>query len=54
MEYTHVKTIEYPGAAGSCGFVIRVHRPVISEEERAKRMKAIYKAAENLLKKAAT
>lgn len=48
MEYKHVKTIEAPG------YVIRVHSPIISEEERARRMKAIYKAAENLLKKAAT
>jgi hypothetical protein len=47
MEYTHKKTIESPG------FVVRVYSPVISEEERARRMKAIYKAAENLLKKAA-
>ena len=48
MEYKHVKTIEAPG------YVIRVHSPIISEEERDRRMKAIYKAAENLLKKAAT
>lgn len=47
MEYTHKKTIESPG------FVIRVYSPVISEEERAKRMKAISKAAEKLLKTAA-
>ena len=45
MEYTLKKTIE-----GS-GFIIRVHSPVIDEEERIKRMKAIHKAAENLLKK---
>lgn len=48
MDYKHTKTIESPG------YVIRVHSPVISEEERARRMKAIYKAAENLLKKAAS
>lgn len=52
VEYTHKKTIEIPGGAGTAGFVIRVYSPVISEEERARRMKAIYKAAENLLKKA--
>jgi hypothetical protein len=45
MEYTLKKTIESPG------FIIRVHSPVISAEEHTKRMKAIHKAAENLLKK---
>lgn len=45
MEYTHVKTIE------DGNFIIRVHSPVISPEERTKRMKAIHKAAENLMKK---
>ncbi len=45
MEYTLKKTIESPG------FIIRVHSPVISEEERRRRMKAIYKSAEKLLKK---
>ena len=45
MEYTHRKTIESPD------FIIRVHSPVITEEERNKRMKAIRKATENLLKK---
>ena len=45
MEYTLKKTIESPG------FIIRVHSPVISAEEHARRMKAIHKAAENLLKK---
>jgi hypothetical protein len=44
MEYTHTRTIESPG------FVIRVFSPVISPEERARRMKAIHKAAENLMK----
>lgn len=28
--------------------IIRIHRPVLTEEERAKRMKAIEKAAINL------
>ena len=45
MEYTQKTTIESPG------FIIRVFSPVISPEERAKRMKAIHKAAENLMKK---
>lgn len=45
MEYRLTKTIESPG------FIIRVHSPVISEEERKRRMKAIHKAAENLLRK---
>ena len=45
MEYTHKKTIE------DQGFIIRVHCPIISPEERAKRMQAIHKAAENLMKK---
>ena len=30
--------------------VVRVFSPIITEEERAKRMKAIHKAAEKLLK----
>ena len=47
MEYEHKKTIESPG------YVVRIYSPVLSAEERAKRMKAIHKAAENLLKKAA-
>lgn len=45
MEYKLNKTIE------STGFIIRVHSPVISADERKTRMKAIHKAAENLLKK---
>lgn len=45
MEYELKKTIESPG------FIIRVHSPVISTEERKTRMKAIRKAAEKLLKK---
>lgn len=48
MEYTLKKTIESPG------FSIRVYSPVITEEERKTRMKAIKKAAENLLKKVHT
>lgn len=30
--------------------VVRVYRPIITEEERNRRMKAIYKSAEALLK----
>lgn len=48
MEYIHTKTIESPG------FIIRVHSPVISSEERTKRMKSIHKATENLLRKVIT
>lgn len=43
MEYTHKKTIETPD------FIIRVHSPVISLEERNRRMKAIHRASEKLL-----
>ena len=45
MEYTLKKTIESPG------FIIRVYSPIISDDERKRRMKAIRKAAEDLLKK---
>lgn len=31
-------------------FIVRVHRPDITEEERERRMRQIYKAAENVLK----
>lgn len=31
-------------------FIVRVHRPDISTEEHNRRMKQIYKAAENVLK----
>ena len=48
MEYRLNKTIESPG------FIIRVHSPVISEDEHNRRMKAIHKAAENLLRKVKT
>ena len=43
MEYKLKKTIETPD------FIVRVHSPVISDEERNKRMKSIRKAAERLL-----
>ena len=45
MEYKLTKTIE------SANFIIRVHSPVIDSEERKKRMKAIHKATEDLMKK---
>ena len=48
MEYKLTKTIE------GDGFTVRVHSPIITPEERDKRMKAIRKAAENLLKKVVT
>ena len=32
------------------GAIIRVYRPILTEEERAKRMKAIHDAAANLLR----
>lgn len=46
MEYTLKQTIESPG------FIVRIHIPNISKEERSRRMKAIHKAAEALLKEA--
>ena len=45
MEYELKKTIECPD------FIIRVHSPLISEEERKRRMKAIQKATEDLMRK---
>ncbi len=44
--YTLIKTIESPQA------VIRVFSPVLTAEERAKRMKQIHNAAARLLKSA--
>ena len=44
MEYIQKKTIK------CADYIIRVHSPVISQEEKNKRMKAISKAAERLLK----
>lgn len=43
-EYIHTKTIKSGNAT------IRVFSPALTEEERAKRMKAIYNAAAALLK----
>ena len=34
------------------GCVARIYRPILTTEERAKRMKAIHKAAEKVLKEA--
>ena len=45
-EYIHTKTIESPG------FTVRVFQPVLTEDERKRRMKAIHKAAANLIKAA--
>lgn len=45
MEYTLKKTIKEDG------FIIRVYSPILTPDERKRRMKAIHKAAENLLKK---
>ena len=42
-EYIHTKTIESPG------FIVRVFQPVLTEEERAKRMKRIEEAAAKLI-----
>ncbi len=44
MEYVHTKTIKSNGAT------IRVFSPVLTEEERERRMKAIHNAAAALLK----
>lgn len=44
MEGQVIKTYEYPGIK------VRVYRPDLTPEERKKRMKQIYKAAEALVK----
>jgi hypothetical protein len=41
---SEILTFNYPN------MVVRVHQPDISEEEHKRRMKQIYKAAEELLK----
>ena len=43
-EYIHTKTIEFPG------MVARIFSPVLTDEERNRRMKTIEKAASNLMK----
>ncbi len=42
--YMEPITIEAPGA------IIRVYRPILTEEERARRMKRLHDAAAELLK----
>lgn len=42
--YKEVKVFEYPN------MIVRVHIPDLTEEERARRMKAVEKAAADLLK----
>lgn len=44
MKYKETKVFVFPNA------VVRVHIPDISAEERSKRMKRTYKAAERLLR----
>lgn len=46
--YQEPKIFTYPG------LVARVYRPIITEEERARRMKAIHNQAANLLAKEKT
>lgn len=43
-EYVHTKTITFPG------MVARIYSPVLTEEERKRRMQRIYKATEELLR----
>lgn len=47
-KYGEVKTYHYENA------VVRVHRPELTPNERARRMKEIQRAAENLLLEALT
>lgn len=44
--YKEIKTFEYPG------WIIRVHMPDLTEEERARRMKRIHDSAAELIKSA--
>ena len=43
-EYMEPKVYEYPNA------IVRVYRPILTEAERARRMKQIHDAAEKLLR----
>ena len=43
-QYYPTETIYVPGA------ILRIRRPILTEEERAKRMKAIHDAAANLIR----
>lgn len=42
--YGEPTVFEYPNA------IVRVYRPILSDEEQARRMRQVYKAAEELLK----
>lgn len=42
-KYNEPKTFEYPGA------VVKVYSPILTEEERKRRMERIAKSAERLL-----
>ena len=42
--YGEPTVFEYPNA------IVRVYRPILSDEEQARRMRQIHKAAEELLK----
>ena len=42
--YKEVKVFEFPN------MTVRVHQPILAEDERARRMKAIKKAAASLLR----
>lgn len=42
--YGEPTVLEYPNA------IVRVYRPILSDEEQARRMRQVYKAAEELLK----
>ena len=44
-QFHEAKTIHFPG------MTVRVYRPILTEEERARRMAAIHKQAAKLLKK---
>lgn len=43
QEYMEAQIMEFPGV------IVRVHRPVLEEAERERRMKRIRKAAERVL-----
>lgn len=44
IEYVYEKTITFPGMS------VRIYRPILTEEERNRRMEEIKKAAANLVK----
>lgn len=43
-EFVHTKTITFPG------MVARIYSPVLTEEEKGRRMQRIYKATAEILK----